>query len=95
MGMENNVPNLQKPNLFVSCCTFYIFEFNRLKGFNNFVFKSVTTDPVICVFHGEYCSLMYGKFFYHRIKHLQYTPDNSWVVLVKCYFVLDKSLKSP
>ena len=45
-------------------------DFNWLKRFDNFVIKSVS---VIHVFHCEYCNLVYGKLFYHRIMHLQWS----------------------
>ena len=63
MGLKNNGP--QKPNLCVCVFSaFCTFDFNELKRFYNIAIKSVTTDLMIHVFHGEYCNLAHGKFFF-------------------------------
>ena len=74
-GLEKLWP--QKPITLYSVCVFFVrFVYLILihcSRFDNFVIKYVPTDPVIHVFHGEYCTLLYGKLFYHRIKHLLYS----------------------
>ena len=42
------------PEILYLCVFFYAFckfDFNKLRGFDYFVIKSLTTDPVIGVFH--------------------------------------------
>ena len=92
MGLKNNGPTNLIYLCVYTCC---ILNFDKLRGFGNFVIKSpVTTDPVIHVFNSEYCNGVYGKLSHQRKTCLRYTRYDL-IVLEKCNFVLDKSLKSP
>ena len=61
LGKKNN-----NNNLFLCVFITLYIDFNKLKRFVNFVVKSVTTDPVIHVFNGEYCNWVFGKLSHHR-----------------------------
>ena len=73
IGRFRTIGQSQLSNLSDLPCLFCTFDFNKLKRFDNFIIKSVTTDAVIRVFHVEYRNLVHGKLFCHRIMHLQYT----------------------
>ena len=64
-------------------------------GFGDFVIESpVTTDPVIHIFFVNIEIRCMASYFIAQ-KRFYNTPDNDSIVLEKCNFVLDKSLKSP
>ena len=85
----------QKPNnLFVVFYAFFKFNFSKLKRFDNFVIKSVTTDPGIDVFSMVDIVIMCIESYFITEKRIYNAPDNDSVVLGKCNFVLDKCLKS-
>ena len=93
MGLYNNgSTNLICLCVFYECC---MLDFNKSMGFCNFVIKSpVTTAPVIHVFNGEFVNRCMANYFITE-KCIYNTPENDLMVLEKCNFVLDKSLKSP
>ena len=71
--------------MFYACC---ILDFNKLMEFGEFVIKSVTTDPMVNI------EIRCMASYFITQKRVYNTPDNDPIVLEKCNFVFDKSLKS-
>ena len=56
--------------------------------------KLLSKDPGLVNLSTKVSSMkVYGKLFRHKKKTIYNTPDNDLIVLEKCNFVLDKSLK--